>query len=130
MTNQFTNKQPRRFAIAPKPMTAEQTEELNRLVGQMIGFVKMMMGVADNVALTVMKDAMDRIQDVRSKESYQERPRRVHPGYRFRAKGLLMDAEREAARWRTRLLYPSQGELRFFCVADMPEEAPAEGAAG
>ena len=110
-------------AIQPKAMTDGEQRELERLVGQMSGFVKMMMGVADNVALTVMKDAMDRIQDVRSKESYEERPRRVHPGYRFRAKGLLMDAEREAARWRTRLLYPSQGELRFFCVADMPEEA-------
>ena len=123
MTNQFTNKQPRRFAIAPKPMTAEQTEELNRLVGQMSGFVKMMMGVADNVALTVMRHANDQIIDRRSDDDYKVKPRQAHPGYRQQAKRSMREAMDEVVRWRTRLLYPSQGELRFSHVDDMPEEA-------
>lgn len=109
--------------IRPKTLSQDEVKELERLVGQMSGFVKMMMGVADNVALTVMKSALDKIQDVRSKSSYEERPRQPHPGYRHGAKRMLNDAVREAERWRTRLLWPAQGELRFFHVDDMPPEA-------
>lgn len=110
-------------AIQPKAMTDGEQRELERLVGQISGFVKMMMGVADNVAITVMRHANDQIIDRRSDDDYKVKPRQAHPGYRQQAKRSMREAMDEVVRWRTRLLYPSQGELRFFCVADMPEEA-------
>lgn len=109
--------------IQPKQLTQEEWDGLNRLVGQMSGFVKMMMGVADNVALTVLRNAYDRIIDLRSEDDYKVKPRSVHPGFRQQAKRTMREAMKEAERWRTRLLWPSEGELRFFHVDDMPPEA-------
>ena len=110
-------------AVQPKQLTPEEQKALDLLVGQMSGFVKMMMGVADNCAITVMRHANDQIIDRRSEDSYKEQPRRAHHGYRLMAKKHLKEAMQEVTRWRTRLLYPAQGELRFFHVDDMPEEA-------
>lgn len=108
--------------IAPRPLTAEEAEELNRTFSQCAGFVKMMAGVANGCALAVMRDALDRITDVRPKSDYLARPRQPHPNYRHRTKHLFRQAEQEADAYRRALLHPATGELRFFHMADMPEQ--------
>ena len=96
--------------------------ELERMVAQVAGFVKMMTGVANNAALSIMLDALNKITDKRSKESYAEEPWHPHPRYRQKVKQLFNQALEERDRYRRRLLYPTGDGLRFFTVSDMPEE--------
>lgn len=98
-------------------------EELEWWVSQCSGFVKMMCGVANNCAILIVNMCRSYIEDIRDKESYKERPRRPHPGYKHRAKMLFRQFFREWHAMESALLYPSAGETRFFHVADMPEGA-------
>lgn len=114
---------PQRNYVGRRVMTQEENQQLTVLVGQMSGFVKIMMGVADNCALLVMRYAHDKISDLRDSESYKERPRRPHPNYRHKAKMLFRKALEESVTWRTRLLNPSRDEVRFFHVDDIQPDA-------
>jgi len=98
-------------------------EELEQRIAQISGFVKMMTGVANNAALAIMSDALDKITDKRSKESYLEQPRRPHPRYRQKVKQLFSKALSERDNYRRNLLYPGEQSLRFFRLSDMPEES-------
>lgn len=98
-------------------------EELERQVSQCSGFVKMMCGVANNCAIQVVNMCRSHIEDIRGEDSYKERPKRPHPGYKHRAKLLFRQFFHEWHTMESALLYPSPGETRFFHVADMPEEA-------
>jgi len=114
---------PRADYIGRAPMTQEEIDSLNLEVGRMSGFVKMMMGVADNCALMVMRHAHDKISDLRDNDSYTERPRRPHPNYRHKTKMLFRKAIDESVVWRASLLNPPHGDIRFFHVDDMEPSA-------
>lgn len=96
--------------------------ELERTAAQVAGFVKMMTGVANNAALAIMNDCLDKITDKRSRESYAEKPWHPHPRYRQRVKQLFNQALQERDDYRRRLTHPTGNGLRFFTVSDMPEE--------
>ena len=96
--------------------------ELERRVAQVAGFVKMMTGVANNAALAIMSDCLDKITDKRSQESYAEEPWHPHPRYRQRVKQLFNQVLQERDEYRRRLLYPTGDGIRFFTISDMPEE--------
>lgn len=98
-------------------------DELERQVAQCSGFVKMMCGVANNCAIQVVNMCRSKIEDIRDEDSYKERPKQPHPGYKHRAKLLFRQFFQEWHTMETSLLYPSAGETRFFHVADMPEGA-------
>jgi hypothetical protein len=98
-------------------------EELERQVSQCSGFVKMMCGVANNCAIQVVNMCRSHIEDIRDEDSYKERPKRPHPGYKHRAKLLFRQFFQEWHTMESSLLYPSAGETRFFHVADMPDGA-------
>ena len=98
-------------------------KELERQVAQCSGFVKMMCGVANNCAIQVVNMCRSHIEDIRDEESYKERPKCPHPGYKHRAKLLFRQFFQEWHAMESSLLYPSTGETRFFHVADMPEGA-------
>lgn len=98
-------------------------EELEKRVSQSAGFVKMMTGVANNAALQIIADCMDRLADRRSSDSYADRPFHPHPRYKGRVKHLFGNALKERDHYRVELKWPTVGNLRFFNLADMPEEA-------
>lgn len=104
----------------PNGMTEE---ELNKRVAQVAGFVKLMCGVANNAALVIMIECLNKIADKRSKDSYRERPYRPHPRYRQKVKQLFSEALRERDQYRLRLLYGSSQGIRFFHLGDMPAES-------
>lgn len=88
-------------------------EELERQVSQCSGFVKMMCGVANNCAIQVVNMCRSHIEDIRDEDSYKERPKRPHTGYKHRAKllfrqflGVAHDGVRAAISldWRDALL--------------------------
>ena len=98
--------------------------ELEKRVSQCSGLVKMMCGVANNCAISVVRHAWSLIADIRDKESYeQERPHHPHPGCRQKAKQLFAQFFREWAAMESTLAYPTHGDVRFFHVDDMPPEA-------
>jgi len=107
-------------AANPKGIT---TQQLEQTVAQVAGFVKMMTGVANNAAIGIMLDCLDKIADVRSKDSYAERPRNPHPRYKQRVRQLFNQALQEKDQYRRRLMYPGEHGTRFFRVNDMPDEA-------
>ena len=98
-------------------------DELERQVSQCSGFVKMMCGVANNCAIQVVNMCRSRIEDIRDEDSYKERPKRPHPGYKHRAKLLFRQFFQEWHTMESALLYPSAGQTRFFHVEDMPDGA-------
>lgn len=104
----------------PKGITQE---ELEKRVAQVSGFVKLMTGVANNAALMIMSDCLDKITDKRSRESYREEPWHPHPRYKQRVKQLFNDCLRERDHYRHSLMYASSQGIRFFHVEDMPDEA-------
>lgn len=105
-------------------VSAEKAKELEQTIAQCAGFVKMMCGVSVNCAVTIAKDALDKIADVRSDEDYEEKPWDPHPRYTNRyVKSLFNQYEKEKMNYYTNLLLPSTGEVRFFDLKDMPEEA-------
>jgi hypothetical protein len=107
-------------AANPKGITMQQLEQT---VAQVAGFVKMMTGVANNAALAIMLHCLNKIADVRSKESYAEEPWHPHPRYKQRVKQLFNQALQEKDHYRRRLMYPGEHGVRFFSVGDMPDEA-------
>ena len=110
-------------AAAMTAVSKIDREEMERQVSQCSGFVKMMCGVANNCAIQVVNMCRCHIEDIRDEESYKERPKRPHPGYKHRSKLLFRQFFTEWHQMESALLYPSVGETRFFHVADMPEGA-------
>ena len=110
-------------AAAMAAVSKIDREELERQVSQCSGFVKMMCGVANNCAILIVNMCRSKIEDIRDEDSYKERPKRPHPGYKHRAKLLFRQFFQEWHAMESTLLYPSTGETRFFHVADMPEDA-------
>lgn len=106
-------------AANPNGATAEEIQESMYYCS---GYIKMMMAAANNTALSTMYRCHDRIADIRSKESYRERPRCQHPMYRQHVKQLFMQAFRERDRYRQTLINPMPGNPRFFCVKDLTDE--------
>lgn len=104
----------------PKGVTMQQLEQT---VAQVAGFVKMMTGVANNAAISIMLDCLNKIADVRSKDSYAEEPWHPHPRYKQKVKQLFNQALQEKDHYRRRLMYPGEHGVRFFRVSDMPDEA-------
>ena len=113
---------PKKMLIQPRRMSEEEFHQLEMDFARCAGFVKMATGVANNAALAVMRHALSVIKDQRDSDTYKERPYRPHPGYRHKATQLFGLAEREVAIYRSRLLHPVGGDLRFFHVDDMPQE--------
>lgn len=107
------------MAHNPKGMTEE---ELQKRVAQVSGFVKLMCGVANNAALSIMLDSLNKIADKRSKESYEEEPWHPHPRYKQKVKQLFNEALRERDQYRRHLLHASSQGIRFFHLGDMPAE--------
>lgn len=97
--------------------------ELEYTLQQCSGFVKIVCGVANNAALPIMMDCLDKIADKRSNESYGERPCRPHPGYRHAAKAAFINVLNEKRNYRCTLLYPPAGHVRFFHVDDMTDQS-------
>lgn len=104
-------------------VAAEGRENIERGVSQCSGLVKMMCGVANNCATSVVRQAWMHIADIRDQESYEERPARPHPGCRQKAKKMFAQYFTAVQQMKSTLLYPSEGAIRFFHVADMPPEA-------
>jgi hypothetical protein len=107
-------------AANPKGITMQQLEQT---VAQVAGFVKMMTGVANNAAISIMLDCLNKIADVRDNDSYAEEPWHPHPRYKQRVKQLFNQALQEKDHYRRRLMYPGEHGVRFFSVGDMPDEA-------
>lgn len=103
----------------PKGVTVA---ELERTVAQVAGFVKMMTGVANNAALPIMIDALNKIADVRARDDYEREPWHPHPRYRQRVKQLFNQTLQERDHYRRQLMYPGEQGIRFFRMSDMPEE--------
>lgn len=97
-------------------------EQLEMDVARCSGFVKMMCGVANNCAISIVNWCRSEIADIRREESYKQRPRQPHPGYKHKAKKLFTQFFQEWHAMETSLLYPTTGHVRFFHVADMDEE--------
>lgn len=107
-----------------RTLTTEQIKKLERTIAQCAGFVKMMCGVSVNCAVQIAKDALDKIADVRATSDYEVKPWHPHPNYKnYRVKGLFKQYEKEKRSYFSYLLYPATGEVRFFDLNDMPEEA-------
>ena len=106
-----------------RTLTTEQIKNLEHTIAQCAGFVKMMCGVSVNCAVTIAKDALDKIADVRAASEYKEKPWNPHPNYKGRTKALFNQYENEKHNYYSYLLYPANGEVRFFDLKDMPEEA-------
>lgn len=104
----------------PKNMTIR---EIELLMAQCAGFVKMMMGAANNAALVVMMDCLNKIADVRPKDEYMVRPCSPHPKYKHKVKRDFARAIDEYKRYRTNLVHPAPDTVRFFRLQDMPDEA-------
>lgn len=98
-------------------------KELEKNISQCSGFVKMMCGVANNCAIGVVRHAWGFIADIRDRESYKERPPHPHPGCKHKAKKAFTQFFKEWDQMESRLLYPHDGDVRFFHVDDMPPEA-------
>ena len=115
----------RNYADAAKKAVVSKIdrEELERQVSQCSGFVKMMCGVANNCAIQIVNMCRSYIEDIRDEDSYKERPKCPHPGYKHKAKSLFRQFFQEWHTMESALLYPPNGETRFFHVADMPEDA-------
>lgn len=107
-------------AATPRGITVQQLEQT---VAQVAGFVKMMTGVANNAAITIMLHCLNKIADVRSKESYAEEPWHPHPRYKQKVKQFFNQALQEKDHYRRRLMYPGEHGVRFFRVSNMPAEA-------
>lgn len=91
----------------PKGMTIE---EIEYRIAQCIGFVKMMTGVANNAAINIARDCHDKLKE--------------HPRYRQRVKKLFKTAIiDEYKHYQRNLTDPGADMVRFFRLADMPEEA-------
>jgi len=103
----------------PNRLTVKDLEER---VLRCSGFVKMMCGVSNNAALLIMMDCLNKIADVRSKESYKMKPYRPHPKYKHAVKEAFRRVLDEKRNYRNALLYASGHPIRFFHVASMPEE--------
>ena len=97
--------------------------DLEKMVAKCSGFVKMMTGVANNAALLIMVDCLNKIADVRDGDSYRQRPYSPHPRYRHAVKAAFNNALKEKQAYRRALLYPSGDAVRFFHMDDMPEAA-------
>ena len=110
-------------AAAMTAVSKIDREELERQVSQCSGFVKMMCGVANNCAIQIVNMCRSYIEDIRDEDSYKERPKQPHPGYKHRAKLLFRQFFQEWHTMESSLLYPSAGQTRFFHVADMQEGA-------
>jgi hypothetical protein len=107
-----------------RTLNTEQIKQLERTIAQCSGFVKMMCGVSVNCAVQIAKDALDKIADVRATSDYEVKPWQPHPNYKnYRVKGLFKQYEKEKRSYFSFLLYPPTGEVRFFNLNDMPEEA-------
>lgn len=107
-----------------RTLTTEQIKNLERTIAQCAGFVKMMCGVSVNCAVTIAKNALDKIADVREASEYEGKPWTPHPNYKkYRVKGLFNQYENEKRNYYSYLLHPATGEVRFFDLKDMPEEA-------
>lgn len=114
---------PNNAYVAPgDTLTKADLPDLEMAVARCSGFVKMMAGVANKTSLTIMHEALDRIADRRSDESYMERAWQPHPCYRHKVKKLFAKSVAEEAAYRRRLLYPATGEVSFFHLDDVPEE--------
>lgn len=97
--------------------------DLEHRICQCSGFVKMMTGVANNAALMVMAECIDKIADKRWEGSYAVLPHHPHPAYKGRVKQLFNIVIKERNFYRIALRCPMPGEIRFFCLSDIPEEA-------
>jgi hypothetical protein len=123
--NTFKNNTRRDYVNATRrTLTTEQIKNLEHTIAQCSGFVKMMCGVSVNCAVTIAKDALDKIADVRAASEYKEKPWHPHPNYtNCYVKSLFNKYEKEKRNYYSNLLLPSTGEVRFFDLKDMPEEA-------
>lgn len=110
------------FVATAKCTNKSGIADLERRLAQCSGFVKMMLGVANNAALPIMADCFDKITDKRSVDEYAECPWHPHPRYKGRVKQLFAKAMKERDRYRSGLKWPGVGEIRFFTLSDMPEE--------
>jgi len=99
-----------------------KNEELENRIAKVSGFVKMMTGVANNAALAIMVQCLNKVADVRPKDEYKEKPRQAHPRYKHEVKRLFNQVLDERDKYRRALLYPARNETRFFQMTDMPEE--------
>lgn len=50
-------------------------EELENRIARVSGFVKMMTGVANNAALAIMVQCLNKVADVRPRDEYEKIPR-------------------------------------------------------
>ena len=118
---------PRRMSyVGMAARTVAERYDRDRLeleVARCSGFVKMMCGVANNCAIGIVNWCRSEIADIRDEESYKERPRSPHPGYRHRAKKLFTQFFEEWHSMEAGLLHPATGHTRFFHVDDMDEVA-------
>lgn len=110
-------------AIWQKRLPEETLRELERTLAKCAGYVKMMCGVSVNCAVTITKNAFDRISDLRSEEDYERDPWHPHPGYKGYAKSLFKQFDRELYTYFSSLLVPPLGEPRFFEIGDLPEKS-------
>ena len=110
--------------LAARKSAAKIDREQQELdIARCSGFVKMMCGVANNCAIGIVNECRSKIADIRDDDSYKDRPRQPHPGYKHKAKRLFTQFFQEWHQMEMNLLYPSTGQTRFFHVEDMPEGA-------
>lgn len=101
------NKSPLFQLRNPNGMTIE---ELETRLARCSGFVKMMAGVANNAAINIARDCHDNLKK--------------HPRYRQRVKKLFKTAIiDEYKHYQRNLTDPCANMVRFFRLADMPDEA-------
>lgn len=82
------------------------------------GYVKLMTGVGNNAAITVMMHAYNVVAGIGDDE--KGRPRQAHPNFRHECKRAYQDALREYEAYESRLLHAST--KRFFHLADLDEK--------
>lgn len=101
---------------------AGMTKELELQIARVSGFVKMMTGVANNAALAIMVQCLNKVADVRPRNEYEKEPRHAHPNYKHKVKQMYNQALKERDQYRRALLHPASNQTRFFQMTDMPEE--------
>ena len=110
--------------LAARKSAANIDHELLELeVARCSGFVKMMCGVANNCAIGIVNECRSKIADIRDDDSYKDRPRQPHPGYKHLAKKMFTQFFTEWHQMEANLLHPPVGHTRFFHVEDMQEES-------
>lgn len=95
------------LSLGANPNGYKTVRDVEHAVALASGVVKIVVGVANGVAMISVGNSLDRVK----KSRY----------FRHRIKSAWREVEKVRMQYRSALIYPPAGEMRFFHVDDMPE---------